>query len=178
MHLMYGLPNGFLTGSLLDKDTSDILTRYRKYERKERAAEEALAAQILKQRLEKQRKKLEKQKLKKRIEEQIEQGATAEQIVQQVAQEIEFEFTEETKQLVEQDLDSFYSKVLDRQIAKLKANLLEVVEKHYAQIQREKSIAEDLLKQKSLEMAKVKRRKKNVKKAKILFMLLQSEDEL
>ena len=178
MHLMYGLPNGFFTGALLVKDTSDILDRYRRYDRKERAAEEAIAAQILRKRLEKQRKKLEKQKLKKRIEEQIEEGATAEQVVEQVAKEIEFEFTEETKQLVEEDVRAFYNEQLDKYIAKLRTDLTEVVEKHYAQVKLESQRAEVLLKQKEREVAKIKRRKKNLKKAKILFMLLQAEDEI
>lgn len=178
LHLMYGLPNGFFTGALIVKDTSDILDRYRKYTKREKDAEEAVAAQILRNRLEKQRKKLEKQKLKKRIEEQIEEGATAQEVIDLVAKEVEFEFTEETKQLVEKDLRAYYEEQLDQYIAKLRANLSEIVEKHYNQIKLEKQRAEVLLVQKEREVTKIKRRKKNLKKAKILFMLLQAEDEI
>ena len=177
-HLVYGLPNGFLIGGVLVKDTSDILDRYRKYTKQERDAEEAIAAQILRKRLDKQRKKLEKQKLKKQIEEQLEAGATAEQIVEQVAQEIEYEFTEEIKREVDEDVRIFVNKQLDEYIAKLRANLEQVVEKYYAQIKIEKQQAEVLLVQKEREVAKIKRRKRNVKRAKILFMLLQAEDEI
>jgi hypothetical protein len=165
-HLVYGLPNGFFTGGVLVKDTSDILDRYRKYTKQERNAEEAIAAQILRKRLDKQRKKLEKQKLKKQIEEQLEAGATAQQIANQVVQEIEYEFTEETKRKVDEDISAFVAKQLDEQIAKLRANLEQIVEKYYNQIKIEKH------------RAKIKRRKRNVKKAKILFMLLQAEDEI
>jgi hypothetical protein len=167
-----------IIGSDITQDTSDILDRYRKYSKRERDAEEAIAAQILRKRLDKERKKLERQKFKKQVQEQLESGATVEQAVATLTQEIKYEFTEEIKREVDKDVSTFLNQQLDGYIAELRAKLEETVDRYYSQARIEKQQAEIMLAQKEREVSKIKRRKRNVKRAKILFMLLQAEDEI